>query len=75
MWDGKTRALTFSYDDGVTQDVRLIKLFDKYGMKATFNLNSSLLGKDGELLREGNTVRHDKVKAEKIYFTERIEKY
>lgn len=40
MFDGKLKAITFSYDDGVTQDVRLIKLFDKYGLKGTFNLNS-----------------------------------
>ncbi len=35
--DGKNKALTFSYDDGVPQDERLVKLFDKYGMKCTFN--------------------------------------
>jgi peptidoglycan/xylan/chitin deacetylase (PgdA/CDA1 family) len=38
--DGKRYALTFSYDDGCRQDRRLVALFDKYGMKATFNLNS-----------------------------------
>ena len=42
----KSKFLTFSFDDGVTQDVRLIELFNKYGMKATFNLNSELLGMD-----------------------------
>ena len=68
MWNGKTKALTFSYDDGVRQDIRLIELFNKYGMKATFNLNSGLLGMDGELMREGNTVRHDKVKPEDVKF-------
>lgn len=36
---GKPKALTFSYDDGVVQDQRLAEIFDKYGMKATFNLN------------------------------------
>ena len=36
---GKAKALTFSYDDGTVQDIRLIELFNKYGMKATFNLN------------------------------------
>ena len=33
MWNGKNKAVTFSYDDGITQDKRLIKLFDKYGLK------------------------------------------
>ena len=37
--DGKPKALTFSYDDGVQQDKRLSEVFDKYGMKATFNFN------------------------------------
>ena len=36
---GKAKAVTFSYDDGVPQDQRLAALFDKYGMKATFNFN------------------------------------
>ena len=31
-FNGKKKALTFSYDDGVTQDERLIALFNKYGM-------------------------------------------
>ena len=41
--EGRAKALTFSYDDGVVQDKRLIKIFDKYGLKATFNLNSKVL--------------------------------
>ena len=45
MFDGKLKAVTFSYDDGVKQDVRLIELLNKYGLKCTFNLNSELLGK------------------------------
>ena len=55
------KYLTFSYDDGVTQDVRLVELFNKYGMKATFNINSGLLGRDGALVREGVNVSHNKV--------------
>ncbi len=61
MFCGKKKAVTFSYDDGVTQDLRLIEIFDKYGLKATFNLNSELLGKSGELIREGVKVSHNKV--------------
>lgn len=63
---GKKKAITFSYDDGVTQDIRLISLFNKYGLKCTFNLNSDLLGRPGELLREGVHVRHDKVAPDKV---------
>lgn len=40
---GKTKAFVLSYDDGVLQDVRLVSLINKYGLKATFNLNSYLM--------------------------------
>ena len=64
--NGKMKAITFSYDDGVTQDIRLIDLFNKYGMKATFNLNSELLGTEGQLNRQGVVVSHNKNKREDI---------
>jgi peptidoglycan/xylan/chitin deacetylase (PgdA/CDA1 family) len=37
---GKQKALTLSYDDGQAQDRRLVALFNKYNLKATFHLNS-----------------------------------
>lgn len=37
------KALTFSFDDGNVDDVRIVELLNKYGLKATFNLNSSML--------------------------------
>ena len=40
---GKMKAVTFSYDDGVTQDIRLIELLNKYGLKCTFNLTGKTL--------------------------------
>ena len=43
---GKHKALTFSYDDGVEQDIRLADIFRKYNMKATFNINSGTFGPD-----------------------------
>jgi len=39
--EGKTKAVTFSYDDGSVCDLQLCDIFDKFGMKCTFNLNSS----------------------------------
>ena len=65
-FNGKMKAVTFSYDDGVTQDERLIALFNKYGLKCTFNLNHDLLGRDGSLLREGVTVSHIKIPRERV---------
>ncbi len=37
---GKAKAATFSYDDGAEADLRLMKIFDKYGLKCTFNLSN-----------------------------------
>ena len=61
MWNGKNKAITFSYDDGVTQDIRLIEIFNKHGLKATFNLNSELLGQQNNLVRDNRGVTHNKV--------------
>ncbi len=66
MWNDKKKALTFSYDDGVTQDIRLIEILNRYGLKGTFNLNSELLGGRWHLLRNGVDVRHDKVDPDKV---------
>jgi len=41
--DGKRNAVTMSYDDGTIYDVKLIEIFDKYGIKANFHLNSGRL--------------------------------
>ncbi|MBQ9806930.1 MAG: polysaccharide deacetylase family protein [Clostridia bacterium] len=57
----KKKFLTFSYDDGVTQDIRLIELFNKYGMKATFNLNSARLSEQRDMEREGVIITHNKI--------------
>ncbi len=38
--DGKTKVLTLSYDDGVFQDIRLVEIMGRYGIKGTFNINS-----------------------------------
>ena len=42
MWNGKKKAVTFSYDDGNEQDRRLVPLMNKYGVKGTFNINSGV---------------------------------
>lgn len=42
--NGKNKALTMSYDDGIVQDKRLIEIFNKYGIKGTFHINGGLFG-------------------------------
>lgn len=66
MFNGKNKAITFSYDDGVTQDLRLIEIFNRYNLKSTFNLNSGLFGKEETLIRNGVCVNHTANKAEDI---------
>ena len=68
MFNGKMKAITFSYDDGVTQDLRLIEMLNKYGLKATFNINSELLGKSGGLEREGSFITHNKLYPEELKY-------
>ena len=66
MFNGKMKALTFSYDDGVTQDKRLVEIFNKYGLKATFNLNFGRLGEIRDLTQGGITFHHNKVNPDEV---------
>lgn len=66
MFQGKMKAVTFSYDDGVTQDFRLVELLNKYGLKATFNLNSELLGQKQSYCHGEVEVCHDKIQPEDV---------
>ena len=50
--DGKRRAFTMSYDDGQIHDLRLVEIFNKYGIKGTFNLNSNNVGREGYVTAE-----------------------
>lgn len=45
---GKKKAVTLSYDDGQIYDRRLVDLLDRYGLRATFHLNSGTLGTGNE---------------------------
>ena len=60
------KYLTLSFDDGVTQDIRLIEMLNKYGIKCTFNINSEALGLPGELTIEGKRINHSKVKPDEV---------
>lgn len=64
----KKKAITFSYDDGVTQDMRFIELLNKYGLKCTFNLNSELLSQKGMLIRNGQRIAHYKIHRDDVKY-------
>jgi len=54
---GKKKVLTLSYDDGVGQDIRLIEIFNKYGLKSTFNLNSGLQSESNTSVKKGKLIK------------------
>lgn len=67
LWPGgREKALTFSYDDCVLQDIRLIGMMNKNGIRGTFNLNSGAFGDEDHLIREGKYVQHSHVRAEDV---------
>lgn len=43
---GKTKAVTFSYDDGCRTDLKLVRIIDEYGIKSTFNISSRFIADD-----------------------------
>ncbi len=49
------KYITFSFDDGLEQDKKIIEILKTYGLfGATFNLNSGMLGTDGYVGRIGD---------------------
>jgi len=66
MYEGKMKAVTFSYDDGIAQDIRLVELFNRYGLKATFNINSGQFGMSGIQPVRGTPVPWRRLNAEEI---------
>lgn len=60
--NGCLKAFTLSYDDGCLTDMQLIDVMAKYGVKGTFNLNSSMFD-----------VGDDKARIEEVY--KRRDKY
>ena len=42
------KYFTVSFDDGTEQDIRVIALMEKYGIRGTFNLSSGLFGQRNE---------------------------
>ncbi len=68
--EGKKKALTLSYDDGVEQDIRLMKIMDQHGIKGTFNLNSGLFAPEGHVYPPGQLHRRMTEKQAKALYTD-----
>ena len=48
------KLFTLSFDDGTEQDIRLIGLMERYGIKGTFNISSGIFGRKTYIKRVGN---------------------
>lgn len=68
--EGRERAATLSYDDGLKSDLMLIDIMNKNGLKGTFNLCSSFIGdaEHGRLDRE-DIEKNILAKGNKLPFT------
>ncbi len=47
--EGKCKCFTLSYDDGHEADRRFVEIVNKYGIRATFHLNSALFGRPNRI--------------------------
>ena len=50
------KAITFSYDDGIESDRKLVEIFNRYGMKCTFNLNTGIQSRESHFDIEGKEI-------------------
>ncbi len=58
---GKAKALTMSYDDGKDTDERLLEIFNKNGIRGTFNLNYGIMTDDDFV-----PIKYPRIKADRI---------
>ena len=50
------KAITFSYDDGIESDRKLVEILNRYGMKCTFNLNTGIQSRESRFEIEGKEI-------------------
>ena len=50
--EGKAKAITLSYDDGHSKDIKLLEIINKYGLKCTFNLVGTKVEEEKPLSKE-----------------------
>ena len=55
--EGKRKAFTMSYDDGVETDLRLIDIMRANGLKGTFNVNTGAYAPEGTIYPAGTVHR------------------
>ena len=53
----RVKAVTLSYDDQSEQDIKLVEILNKNGMKATFNISTGLYSSEGKQFNKGQICR------------------
>ena len=66
MFNGKLKAITFSFDDGTIHDRRLVELFKRYHVKGTFHINSGIFGLEASAMVDGEAVDVTRLQAEEV---------
>lgn len=67
LWPGgRMRCCTLSFDDGTVEDVHITQMLRERGLRATFNLNTGLLGQTDHLEQAGFAVEHEKLPIERV---------
>ena len=61
--EGKLKAFTVSYDDGIESDIPLAQMLRARGMKGTFNISSKLYASEDHIYPAGTTHRKLKLSA------------
>lgn len=69
------KYFTVSFDDGLEQDKKIIRLMNRYGIKGTFNLNSGVFGLRGYIKRMGNIGFQDTETRKRFLFWDGVEHY
>lgn len=62
------KYVTFSFDDGIEQDKRFVEALNKYGFKATFNINTGIQTHANFWVNEGVEIHRMNIKGlDKLY--------
>ncbi len=64
------KYVTFSFDDGIEQDRRFVHELNKYGYKATFNINTGIQTRANQWVNEGVEIHRMNIKGLKKLYAE-----
>ena len=64
--EGKNKALTLSYDDGIIHDRKLVQMMNEYGIRGTFNLNSGIFSFEETVEKNGEETDFSRIAAQEV---------